>query len=50
MLYVANYNELQQLATHASVTKLSFGHFQLKVRLSFLLSSYIRDGFSLHYT
>ena len=27
MLYVASYNEPEQLATHASVIKLSFGHF-----------------------
>ena len=27
MLYVASYNELEQLATHASVIKLSFGRF-----------------------
>ena len=27
MVYVASYNELEQLATHASVIKLSFGRF-----------------------
>ena len=27
MLYVASYNELEQLAIHASVIKLSFGRF-----------------------
>ena len=27
MLYVASYNELEQLATHASVIKLSFSRF-----------------------
>ena len=37
MLYVASYNELEQLATHASVIKLSFGHFFIIKQSEFII-------------